>query len=244
MHFKYEVLFSIEILLDGYGDIHENDVAIYSDSETMTLLPNQRILDKNQKNLFNILVEVLPTGNAKDTMVTKLNDNVVFTFYLKFKHEQFQNFYSNLTNYDLEQNIFTFSNKVVSKKGTVLHLTKSLPTYDGAVTYSAGYIVHEAGKNYQSIVSHTNKPLSDTNFWNEIADDFFVSQNDLVPRSTVSADIPRNVFGIVQISNVHTLNADYLLIDRTNRTVNGVNTPIQIPRKKKFTIQFKTNIHN
>jgi hypothetical protein len=244
MHFKYEILFSIEILLEGYEDIHENDIDIYADADTLTLLPKQRMLEKGQNNIFNILVEVIPTGDVKDTMITELDDDKALTFHLKFKHEKFQNFYSNLTSYDLEKNIFSFSNHVVSKNGTVLHLTKSLAAYDSVATYSKGYLVRETGKNYQAKETHTNKPTSDTNFWKEIADDYYVSQNDLVLRSAVSADIPRNVFGIVQISNYETLNADYLLIERTNKMVEGVNTPVQIPNKKKFTLQFKTNIHN
>lgn len=244
MHIKYEVLFSIEILIEGYEDIHENDISIYSDVESQSIIPKQRMLEKGQNNIFNILVEVLPTGDAKDTIVTKIDGDKALTFYLKFKHERFQNFYSNLSNFDLEKNIFSFSNQVVSKKGTVLHLTKSLATYNALTNYSKGFLVQESGKNYQAIDNHTNQPTSDTNFWKEIADDYFVSQNDLVLRSAVSADIPRNVFGIVEISNDNTLNTDYLLIDRTHKVVEGVNTSVQIPNKKKFTIQFKTNIHN
>ena len=244
MHFKYEVLFSIEILLEGYEDIHENDIDIYADLESVSIISKQRMLEKGQNNIFNILVELVPSGDAKDTMIAALDDDKVFTFYLKFKHEQFQNFYSNLSGYDLEKNIFSFSNGVVSKKGNVLHLTKSLATYDSTVLYSSGFLVRESGKYYQAKENHTNKPTSDTNFWKEIPDDYFVSQNDLVLRNTLSADFPRNVFGIVQISNDNTINADYLLINRTNKTISGVNTPVQIPLKKKFTLQFKTNIHN
>ena len=52
MHFKYEVLFSIEILLEGYEDIHENDIDIYADLESVSIISKQRMLEKGQNNIF------------------------------------------------------------------------------------------------------------------------------------------------------------------------------------------------
>jgi hypothetical protein len=244
MRFKYQILFSIQLQLEGDSKIHEEDMIISADTNTYSIYTKQHILEKNQSDVFTILIETYPEGDALDTILMPLDNSQVFTFYLKFKNDQFKTYYSNLSSYDLENNIFVLSNKVLSKNGTVLNLTNPIASYDNTITYPSGYIIKDGTKLFMSLAANTNKPTNNAEFWVEVTNTFYVSQSDLVLRNTLATEVPMNVFGIVQIYTDDTIHADYRLITKSTKMIDGVSAPVQNSNEKKFTINFKNNLTN
>jgi hypothetical protein len=86
---RYQILFSLEITLEGYPDDMNQYVKVIPDATTRELFPVYRILKRKQKNTDVTLILVEPDGPEKDTPEIPLQEDEIFRFYVKIPDRAF-----------------------------------------------------------------------------------------------------------------------------------------------------------
>lgn len=251
---KYAVLFNLSVQLQNYTDIALNDIRIVPDEGTDILFNNLGILFKPQNDVYTALVEVHGSGAFSSFTRVMIPDDAVFTFHLTLRNTAFQNSRSNLSAYDLDTNIFEFSNSTHHWESGKSYLTKEIPAYSSADTYSKGYLSKQGGNLYLAL--QTNGPgnvhdVLQAAYWKQIAAAPYVSQADLRTRIKSDPDpailidpVPASASALIKIRNSPAIHSDERLLDRMSMVVDGVTYPMQKPKQPTYYILFKNNTTN
>lgn len=248
----FKSLFQIQVLLQDYSEVLLNDIEIYPTAETQEKFDNYRLKFTTYNDAIFVFTEIVKT-NKSETRIT-LPPDLKFEFRLKFKNEKFKNNYSNLSNYNLESNVFYFDNKTGFKNGTNLFLFSDYSAYNAANAYEKGYLVTNSGNLFfaqQYNDSASPKSTSNATFWKPIVNNSYLSQGNLVTRISLATtvdevtytNIENNEFGKIIIYNSG-ISSDFAIttpVDASTpddiaagRTIMGT-----LPNEKKFILQFK-----
>lgn len=248
----YRILFEIQVLLQDYSEVLLNDIEVIPSEPTVKILSNYRLKYTWDNNAIYVHSEIVTT-NKNETRI-KLPSELEFEFNMKFKNSKFQSFYSNLSQFDLENNVFLFDNKTGIKDGSDLYISTDFNAYSNANTYKKGYLTTHSGNLFlclQSNDASNPKPTSDVAFWAPLTNRKFISQSNLVPRNSLATvvdgitypNIEKDEFAKIRIYNTG-ISADYEIttpVDASTaddiaagRTIMGT-----LPNKKKFILQFK-----
>ncbi|MEJ7679296.1 MAG: hypothetical protein WKG06_15855 [Segetibacter sp.] len=162
---NYQILFSIKLEHDYYGNNSFDDLMMVPSEETCQLLKDYKIVFRN---LENVLVAMIQTKNNKP--VIDLSGSMLFRFYLSLKNSSFLNF-SSLSINNTTRQFYYFSNRRVNKKNERLYLSSPVPIYSDSNNYEVGTIVSNASRVFECIKANSNADkhdTTDTAFWRDI----------------------------------------------------------------------------
>jgi hypothetical protein len=169
------ILFSIELLHDYYNQqVEFNDLDIMPDEATALLFNGLKIICKKAGNRLVGLVEV----NANKPKIT-IPPGTKLRFFIVVKNPWFLNI-SSLKFFNVENQVYYFTNKSGNEKDGKLYLSKPLPVYDPAKDYEMGLLVSQGTKIFEAIqpVAHTAPhPVTSAGFWRELTPARFPAHN-------------------------------------------------------------------
>jgi hypothetical protein len=212
----HKILFNIFLELDGYKEDVTHYVCLQPDKRTNELLSQHRILLRKQKNCYVALIEVNAEGVDADKPAFGLKQNETFRFHIKVNDIGFFS-RTHLDQYDFRNNILMLSNEVDHVEGSEMLLSKHIRHYSNGQDYEVGYVVRSGGSFYSArrqssaVDAH---PVTDEDYWKNIANGSFVSQADLQTRPS---DIDLSTFMIIDIKHSNTLPSSYQLLDTSSK---------------------------
>jgi hypothetical protein len=216
---SYRILFDIELELVGVNDDLNQYLKLLPDEKTKELFVDYKMLPRKQKNANVTLIEVLADGADKGTPIIMLKDEEVFRFQVKLTENNFIK-RTNLSSYDLMNDVLYFSNIINHVEGAEILLSLPAENYNAANAYKAGYIVRAGSAYYKALQASNNANqhgVNETAYWKSIGNGAFASNADLRARTSITDPVDLDTIMVIEIKHSMTLNASYQLLDSSSK---------------------------
>jgi hypothetical protein len=172
MKTNYQILFSIELLHDYYNHRETfDDIEIIPTGITKKIMDGYRILCKTFSNKLVALIEV--DGSEKPNI--KIDNDTSLRFILKLKNPAFQNI-SALKIFDLNNNIYYFTNRADNEKGGIHYLSKTIPVHNTGEDYEVGSLIQDSTNIYEAVINNIGLPPPN-NSWRILSPQRFPAYN-------------------------------------------------------------------